>query len=49
MFRDTLLRYAAYCSEVGESFRYVCPWFVIPSYIYAFGFVIADTVDKCYK
>lgn len=49
IFRDTLVRYVAYSSEVGESFRYVFPWFVIPSYCYAIGFCVLDVIDKCYK
>ena len=38
-----------YANEVGESFRYVAKWFVKPSYMLAFGYVLADTCDKGYK
>ena len=46
IFRDTPLRYAGYCNEVGESFRYIFPGFVVPSYIVSFGYCFADTFDK---
>jgi fission process protein 1 len=42
IFRDSLLRYAGYANEVGESFRYQVPRFVVPSYAIAFGYVICD-------
>ena len=35
-----------YANEVGESFRYVAPWFVRPSYAIAFAYVFADTYSK---
>ena len=46
IFRDTPLRYMGYANEVGESFRYVAPWFVKPSYGIAFAYVFADTYSK---
>ena len=49
IFRDTPVRYMGYCNEVGESFRYVAPWFVKPSYAISFGYCFADTADKGYK
>ena len=49
LFRDTWLRYLGYANEVGESFRYQAPWAVKPSYAIAFGYVLADTVDKTVK
>jgi mitochondrial fission process protein 1 len=42
VFRDSLLRYAGYANEVGESFRYQFPKLVAPSYFVAFGYCIAD-------
>ena len=42
IFRDTLIRYLGYTNEVGESFRYQYPRFVIPSYIISFGYCCAD-------
>ena len=38
-----------YANELGESFRYVTPWLVKPSYAVAFGYVFADTYDKAKK
>ena len=49
LFRDTPLRYMGYANEVGESFRYMAPWFVRPSYGIAFAYVFADTYDKSMK
>ena len=43
VFRHSLLRYAGYANEVGESFRYQFPRFVTPSYVVAFGYCIADS------
>ena len=34
---------------MGESFRYVAPRGVVPSYVLAFGYVFADTQDKAFK
>ena len=46
LYRDTWVRYLGYTNEIGESFRYVFPKFVIPSYIISFGYVFADSRDK---
>ena len=43
IWRDTPVRLMGYANEVGESFRYVFPRGVIPSYVVAFGYVLADT------
>lgn len=42
VFRDSPLRFAGYTNEVGESFRYQFPRFVVPSYLIAFGYCVAD-------
>ena len=49
IWRDTPVRLLGYTNEVGESFRYVFPKGVIPSYVIAFGYVLADTQDKGVK
>ena len=46
VFRDSPLRYAGYANEVGESFRYQFPRFVIPSYGISGLYVIADAISK---
>ena len=46
LYRDTPVRYLGYANELGESFRYVTPWLVKPSYAVAFAYVFADTYDK---
>ena len=43
IWRDTPVRLLGYANEVGESFRYVFPRGVAPSYVLAFGYVLADT------
>ena len=43
IWRDTPVRLLGYANEVGESFRYVVPRGVVPSYMLAFGYVFADT------
>lgn len=43
VFRHSLLRYAGYSNEVGESFRYQFPRLVTPSYVLAFGYCMADS------
>jgi fission process protein 1 len=45
IFRDSLLRYAGYANEVGESFRYQFPKFVVPSYAISFGYCFADAAS----
>jgi fission process protein 1 len=42
IFRHSPLRYLGYANEVGESFRYQYPKFVVPSYVVAFGYCLAD-------
>jgi len=49
IFRDSLLRYAGYCNEVGESFRYQFPKFVVPSYIISFSYCLADAATTGWK
>ena len=49
IYRDTPVRLLGYCNEVGESFRYLAPWFVKPSYAISFAYVFADTYDKAMK
>lgn len=46
VWRDTPLRFAGYANEVGESFRYVLPRLLAPSYGVALLYVAGDTVDK---
>ena len=46
VFRDSLLRYMGYANEVGESFRYQFPRFVVPSYVVAFGYCLADAATS---
>ena len=46
IWRDSLLRYAGYANEVGESFRYQFPRFVLPSYGIAMLYVLGDAGDK---
>ena len=48
IFRDSLLRYAGYANEVGESFRYQFPRFVVPTYCISFGYVFADAATTGY-
>lgn len=49
VFRDSLLRYMGYANEVGESFRYQYPRFVVPTYLVAFGYVVADAASTSYS
>lgn len=49
IFRDSLLRYAGYANEVGESFRYQYPRFVIPSYLVSFGYCFAHAATAGYN
>lgn len=48
IFRDSLLRYLGYANEVGESFRYQYPRFVVPSYVLAGGYCMADAANDVY-
>ena len=38
-----------YANELGESFHTLFPWLLAPSYLIAFSYVSADTVDKFVK
>lgn len=49
IWRDTPVRLLGYANEVGESFRYIAPWGVKPSYALAFTYVLCDCFDKGYK
>lgn len=49
IFRDSALRYMGYCNEIGESFRYQFPRFVVPSYVMSFGYVGADAFTTGYR
>lgn len=49
IFRDSTLRYCGYANEVGESFRLQFPKFVIPSYLIAFGYCLADSALATYS
>ncbi|CAM9418652.1 unnamed protein product, partial [Hapterophycus canaliculatus] len=49
IWRDSMLRYAGYANEVGESFRHIAPRLVVPSYAVSIAYVLGDTVDKGYK
>lgn len=49
IFRDSPLRYCGYANEVGESFRLQYPKFVIPSYLIAFGYCLADSAVATYS
>ena len=49
IFRDSLLRYCGYANEVGESFRYQYPRFVVPSYIIAATYCLGDASSDVYK
>ena len=49
IFRDTAVRYLGYANEIGESFRYQYPKFVIPSYVVAFGYCLADAIHTGYQ
>ena len=46
IFRDSAVRYLGYANEVGESFRYQFPRFVIPSYVVSFGYCLADAATS---
>uniref|UniRef100_A0A7S2MFK8 Mitochondrial fission process protein 1 n=1 Tax=Helicotheca tamesis TaxID=374047 RepID=A0A7S2MFK8_9STRA len=49
IFRDSPLRYMGYANEIGESFRYQFPKFVVPSYILAFGYCGMDALSAGYR
>lgn len=43
------IRYLGYSNEVGEAFRPILPYLVIPSYIIAVGYMIYDSYMKAKK
>ena len=45
IFRDSALRYAGYANEIGESFRYQIPRLVVPTYVIAGTYVVADAIS----
>lgn len=49
IFRDTPIRYLGYANELGESFRYQLPKFLVPSYVVAFGYCAVDALSTGYK
>ena len=49
VFRDSPFRYVCYANELGESFHTLFPWLLGPSYLIAFSYVTADTIDKFVK
>ena len=46
IWRDTWLRYLGYSNEVGEALRYVYRPLLVPSYIAATAYVVADVKHK---
>lgn len=44
--RDTGLRYLGYANETGESFKFIAPQFLTPSYALAYGYCLADGLYK---
>jgi fission process protein 1 len=49
IWRDTPVRLLGYTNEVGESFRYIFPKLVKPSYAVATGYCVCDVIDKALK
>lgn len=49
VFRDSPLRYMGYANEIGESFRYQFPRFVVPSYVLSFGYCGMDAATNGYR
>ena len=43
------IRYLGYSNELGEAFRPILPYLVIPSYIIAVGYMIYDSYIKAKK
>lgn len=46
IWRESLLRYLGYSNELGEALRPVLPAAYLASYVAAFSYVLADSVDK---
>ena len=42
IWRDSPVRLLGYANEVGESFRYIFPRMVTPSYVLAFAYTFGD-------
>ena len=40
------IRYLGYSNEIGEAFRPVFPWLVVPSYIVAISYMFYDCYSK---
>ena len=49
IWRDTPVRLLGYANECGESFRFIYPRLVIPSYMVAIGYTFCDCFDKGHK
>ena len=49
IWRDTPVRLLGYANECGESFRYIFPKLVVPSYILSTGYCFCDVADKAAK
>lgn len=46
IWRDTPLRYAGYCNEVGEAFAPLYPRLLLPTYVVSVLYVLGDTSSK---
>ena len=46
MARDTGLRYLGYANETGESFKFIFPQFLGPSYAIAYAYCLGDALYK---
>ena len=46
LYRETPVRLFGYANEVGESFQFIFPAFVGPSYALAYTYCFADAVSK---
>ena len=44
--RETNLRYLGYANETGESFKFIFPQFLGPSYAIAYGYCLGDALYK---
>lgn len=49
IWRDTPVRLLGYANEIGESFRFIYPGLVGPSYMLATGYCFCDVIDKAHK
>ena len=48
LYRETPVRLFGYANEVGESFQFILPQFVGPSYFVAYAYCLADSITKAY-